>query len=151
MTLLSVYIDHFAITRLFVNSCAYNQVYSVYFVARVANIWYDILLFASFCIAILSLRYILLTRYCFDVTALYSLMRLFSGEILNSPDTRKPKTHFCQYYRAIKLIHTYQVFSWCLKMLYKVSKGCGYRILQNYSCCSRHSKRQLVISFLRVF
>jgi len=68
------------------------------FVARVANEWYDILLFASFCTAILSLRYILLTSvYCFDVTALYSLMRWFSGEILNSPDTRKPKTYFCQY------------------------------------------------------
>jgi len=56
------------------------------------------------------------------MTVLYSLVRWFSGEILNSPDTRKPKTHFCQYYHefgeytiydiigAIKLIHSYQAF-----------------------------------------
>jgi len=71
------------------------------YVARVTNVWYDILLFASFCIAILSLRYILLTSvYSFYVTVLYSLIRWLSGEILNSPDTRKPKTQFCQYYRG---------------------------------------------------
>jgi len=71
------------------------------FVVRVANVWYDILLFASFCTAILSLQYILLTSiYCFDVTALYSLMRWFLDEILNSLDTRKPITHFCQYHRG---------------------------------------------------
>jgi len=71
------------------------------FVARVANVWYDILLFALFCTAILSLQYILLTSvYFLDVTALYNLMQWFSGEILNSSDTRKPKTDFCQYYRG---------------------------------------------------
>jgi len=33
------------------------------FVARVANLWYNLLLFASFCTGILSLRYILHTKH----------------------------------------------------------------------------------------
>ena len=129
--------------------CLQLSAFSIIFVARVANVWYDILLFASFCTT-LSLRYILLTSvYCFDVTALYSLMQWFSGEILNSPDTIKPKTHFCQYYRGCQ---TYPCLSSVFMMLYEVSKSCGYRLLQNYSCCFCHDpKRQLVISFLRVF
>jgi len=63
------------------------------------------LLFASFCTAILSLQYILLTNVYymnFNVTVLYTLMRWFLDEILNSLDTKKPKihllAHFCQYY-----------------------------------------------------
>jgi len=69
------------------------------FVARTANVWYDILLFASFCTAILSLRYILFTSvYYFDMIVLYGLMRWFSGEIFNSPDTKKPKTSVNIYY-----------------------------------------------------
>jgi len=125
------------------------------FVVRVANVWYDILLFASFYIAILSLRYILLTSvYYFYVTVLYSLMRWISGEILNSLDTRKPKTPFCQYYRGYQTYPYLSNVLWCLKtikMLYEVSKGCGYRLLQNYSRCSCYSKWRLEISFLRVF
>jgi len=76
-------------------------------------------------------------------------MRWFSGEILNSPDTRKSKTHFCQYYRGYQTYHTYQAFLWCLKalkMLYKISKSCGYGLLQNYLCClaTQNGSRQSV-------
>jgi len=63
-------------------------------------------------------------------------MRWFSGEILNSPDTRKPKAHFCQYYRSYQTYpYLSSVFMMLktIKMLYEISKGCGYRLLQNYS------------------
>jgi len=43
---------------------------------------------------------LLTSVYYFDVTALYSLIQWFSGEILNSlcMGTKKPKAHLCQYF-----------------------------------------------------
>jgi len=103
-----------------------------------------------------SLRYILLTRvYYFDVTVLCSLIRWFLGEILNSPDTRKPKTHFCQYYRGYQ---TYPYLSIVFMMLKKIKKyytKLVKAVAIDY-CRIIHAvlslrKRHLAISFLRVF
>jgi len=63
-----------------------------------------------------DIRILLTSVYCFDMTVLYSLMRWFLGEILNSLDTRKPKTHFCQYYKGYQ---TYPYLSNAFMMLKK--------------------------------
>jgi len=93
-------------TYLCIHALTISKSIQYIFVARVANVWYNILLFASFCIAILSLRYILLTSvYYFYVTV---LMRWLLGEILNSLHNRKNKTHFC--YLAVYITKTFILY-----------------------------------------